>query len=437
MATASNTEAPAPWSLQARLRRRLLAVLCGLWLLAAAGALAIQQYEMREVLDASLEETAEYLAAMPAPGDPALGTAADSDMVLMQLLDAQSGRVLWRSGRAPAQPLSAERRARIFDDSDRRLAVRPSADAQRVAIVAEALAERREALWMSALWMLVPLLALLPIGALCVSWVLRSGFARLEPWRRELAERDPAQLDTVDGNGLPSELAPLAGTVNQLLERVASLMAAERQFAANSAHELRTPLAAARAQAQRLEAELAPGAARERARGLIRQIDHLHHLVVKLLQLSRLDAGSGVAQQPVELNQLASMVAGEFAAAGGRLRLRLTDAPVWARGDVDTLGIGLRNLIENALHHTVACDVELCVGTDARLEVIDAGPGITPALLAELPRPFKRGPALLSGHGLGLSIAATAARQSGGQLHLVSPHRNGRGLAAIIELHAC
>ena len=439
-----NGQPAAEWSLQSRLRRRLVSALGALWLVAALASWVTQQIELNEVLDEALEDGARRLLLMhlaapdAAGGAPAPAPEHEQDVEL-QLFDAD-GRLQWRSHEAPLPPLARLARTGVHNEGRRRVAVVRDPRDGRVAIAAEELSDRAETLAAALPGLLLPLLALLPAAALIVHLLLRQGFRSLEPARAALARRDGQDLSTLPADGLPRELRPLVEAVNALLGRVAALLAAERQFAAASAHELRTPLAAARAQLQRLLEELpAQAVARERGLALERQLRRLSDLGAKLLQLARVDAGVGLARDPVELQSLVRLVLDEFRRGGDeaapRWRLALPEAPVRVAGDLDALGIALRNLVENAQRHagpTARLSIE--VGRDGTLAVEDDGPGVAPERLAGLVQPFRRGHPSGEGSGLGLAIADAVARQSGGTLRLESPLSEGRGFRATLRL---
>jgi len=439
-APAAGRAAPA-WSLQARLRRRLVGALAGLWLVAAVAALVAQQLELHEVLDDALEDGARRLLLMhPQPSRDPPPPAPEHEQDIELQLFAADGRLLWRSHEAPLQPLARLSRRGVHNEGRWRVAVGHDRHDGRVAVAAEPLAERAESIAAALPGLLLPLLALLPAAALIVHLLLRQGFRSLEPARAALARRDGTDLSTLPAEGLPRELQPLVEAVNALLGRVAALVAAERQFAAAGAHELRTPLAAARAQLQRLIEELPAGApALERALALERQLRRLSDLGAKLLQLARVDAGVGLAREAVELQALVRLVIDEFRRGGedaaSRWRLALPEAPVWVAGDLDALGIALRNLVENAQRHA-GPDARLSISLDARgrLAVEDDGPGVPPERLAGLVQPFRREQGAGDGSGLGLAIADAVARQSGGTLRLESPLADGRGFRAVLRL---
>lgn len=433
------------WSLEQRLLRRLLGGLTALWLAGSVIAVTGVHLEMNEVMDSALVENAQRLLALPSGGDAVDDLSEHHEPVRFVLTDGD-GRVFWRSQDAPPDLQVKKLQPGLHTEHGNRLAVQYSRDRQRIAVAFESLQDRREALWAVIRWQLLPLLVLLPLVAWMLTHVLRQGFDTLAPLKSWLARHDLTQGHTgtpppLEPGEVPRELTPLVHTIDDLLGRVGRLVAAEQAFAANSAHELRTPVAAARAQAQRLldelpETGLAANGARERVQALLRQLDQLAHVSAKLLQLSRVNSGLGLSREPVELQTLVRMVGDEFRAPGVSERLQF-DAPikpVWALGDLDALGIVLRNLIENALRHGAGAAVRVQVDPACRLIVEDDGPGIAGAALARLTQPFQRGDSSAEGHGLGLSIAASVTQQLGGTLALTSPTHDGRGFRASLQL---
>lgn len=439
----SAEDAGRPWSLQVQLRRQLLWLLTGVWVLAATAAGWGLWQQTTEVLDSALKETAERLLLLPADALTRPDTAERQAMlpphdehVLYQVHDA-AGQLLLRSQRAPAAPLDVDAPDGLRSAGSWLVQTLNSPDGTRRVQVAETLHHRRAGLWASLGWLLGTLAALLPLAGLATGWLLRRGFDSLEPARQELARRPPHDLRPLPLQRAPAELQPWLATVNVLLVRVAGLVESERAFAANTAHELRTPLAAARAQAQRLvTTAVGMHAVREPAVALLRQLDRLTGLANRLLELARVESGVALQREPVDLTQLAVLVIDEFSEASrsGQLALRVQGRPVPVQGDIDALGIALRNLIDNALKHAgsgAIVEVRVC---GQRLGVVDDGPGVRPQQLAGLMRPFDRGQGhALQGSGLGLAIVDAIARQSGARLLLQSPVAGGRGLAAWLD----
>lgn len=438
-ARAGTATAGPTWSLQRTLRRRLLLLLAVVWLAAAAAGLGLWAHT-DEVLDGALKETAERLLMLPAAAlaepDSAERLAAlapHDEHVVYQVQDA-AGTLLLRSHRAPLALLDPDAPDGLRASGAWLVQTMTSRDGSLRAQVAETLHHRRAGLWAGVGWLLGTLAALLPVAGLATGWLLRRGFDSLEPARRELADRPLHDLRPLALQAAPVELQPWLATVNALLSRVAGLVDSERAFAANTAHELRTPLAAARAQAQRLVQATREPATAEQAQALLRQLDRLTSLATRLLQLARVESGVALQREPVDLVQLAVLVTDEFSEASrsGQLSLQVSGRPVAVRGDIDALGIALRNLIDNALKHGgSAAQVRVRV-SGQQLGVEDDGPGVPPARLPGLVRPFDRGGPghALQGSGLGLAMVDTIARQSGARLVLQSPVADGRGFAA-------
>ncbi len=443
------TTAPAlrRYSLASQLHARLLVVLGVLWLVASLVAILGLRKETNEVQDLALAESAERLLTLlpdPLPPDidpvhrpriDSIGLRRDSrqPVVVYQVLDLEQ-HVLLRSAHAPLTPLApAAREGMSIHDGWRIATVTHQG---RRAQFAEAVWHRNSTLWRATLTLLVPLLLMLPLAALALRQVVRKTIRQLQPLQDELGRRPAHELQPLALQDTPVELHPLLGTVNGLMARLQALLAAERSFSAKMAHELRTPLAAARAQAQRLSQETDDERTRERALTLVRQLDRLTHLATRLLQIARVDSGVALQRQRLDLRQLAQLVVDEFAQSrepDPALHL-VTDSNISApvMGDIDALGIAVRNLIDNALKHAgPGARVEVRVLPD-EISVTDNGPGAPGTDLATLVRPFERGSSLARGTGLGLSLVQTIARQSGAELLLTSPVADGRGWRATL-----
>jgi two-component system OmpR family sensor kinase len=418
-------------SLESRLRVKLLALIGAMWLLAALVTWFGLRGDTNDVLDDTLLETAEQLLALPdaalgdgSPPPAALEVGRDDSDIVLQVLDG-SGRLRMRSHSAPAKPLITEPGDGVIETEQWHAVSLTHPNGSRRVLVAEARAHRRQTLAQLNTWLVVPVAILLPLTAAVLQRLLRQAFQSLEPIRENLANRAPHELYPVDLSNAPRELQPMLETFNAMMARVQTLIDAERTFAAHTAHELRTPLAAARAQAQRLVQEAQKGNAAqltERAQALVRQLDRLTRLATRLLQLARIESGVALKREPVDLLQLAHLVADEFggACSQGQLCVHASADGEPVQGDIDALGIALRNLIDNALKHGGEnTRVRVLVGPHS-LAVQDTGVGIQPDQLGQLSQPFQRGRTVAEGSGLGLAMVQTVARQSGAQLVLRS-----------------
>lgn len=289
-----------------------------------------------------------------------------------------------------------------------------------------------EAAWSS----LKPFFVLLPVLGFLI-WILVSrGLRPLSRLAQSVKARTPDSLDPLGDDGVPDEVKPLVGSLNDLLSRLKGALDAQRAFVADAAHELRTPLTALQLQVQLVERA---GSDEERTSALADLklgLQRSSHAVQQLLTLARQEPGA--AEYRVERVNLAQLVrdcvvAHEQLAEARHIDLGITHAedPVQVCGDYDALGILLANLVSNALRFTphggridVACGIAEDV---AFVDVGDSGPGI-PA--SERERVFDRFyrrdspepnglPGQPNGHhgsrgsGLGLSIVRSIANRHG------------------------
>lgn len=289
---------------------------------------------------------------------------------------------------------------------------------------------------------------LAPLGVLVlVMWLLmqaavNKALAPLNAWGRDLRRREGGELHAVGTAALPEELVPLGDALNQLLARVEALLGSQRALLADAAHELNTPLAAVKLQAQlaRRSGEATRTAALDE---LDRGIERATHLVAQLLQMARLEPGVREREpRPLRLDILAAGVVAAFSARADQRGIDLGLAPsdaAWVAGDEEDLRVLLNNLVDNALRHAPhggRVDVQARTeGGRVRLTVDDNGPGIPEADRERATRRFVRlDGSTAPGSGLGLSIVARVVAQHGGALTLAE--REGGGLSVRVELPA-
>ena len=215
---------------------------------------------------------------------------------------------------------------------------------------------------------------------------LRSGasLAPLRRFRARLSARSGRDLSAVPADDLPAEIAPVAAALNDVLARLKAAFEAERSFAAHAAHELRTPLAGAIAQAQRLRSETSDPAAAARAAEIEATLKRLTRLSERLMQLARAEGGRLRIDSPRDLRPTARLVAEDTARSvtPDRIAMSLPETPVLSDLDPDAFGILLRNLIENALRHGAADgQVAVTLAADGTLRVANDGPVVPPEVL--------------------------------------------------------
>ena len=431
---------PGAGSLSRALTRSLLVGLTLLWLAGVLGSGIVLKQLIDEKSDDELQESAGILMSLVRYTDDLLITAAvlgetksvpesgtPHERFIYQVRDA-SGRVLLRSHGAPLDPLDVPLREGIVDAGEWRVVTLADHAKNRFLQFADPLAERRDALVKALLWLTLPLAGLLAFAAFIVFRASRSLVRQVQRTATAVSRQDPQALGLLPLDGVVTEMRPAVEATNRLLARLADALEAERSFTYNSAHEIRTPIAGALAQAQLL-AEMAEGSAlKEKADALAAALSRLARLAERLLALARAEGTQPLADEWVDLADIVHLTADEFE-GNPRLdgwRIVAEASPVRVRADLDGVGLAVRNLVENALTHGAGGSVVrlVCkrIGDGAMLAVIDAGPGVPAADVASLIKRFARGSgAVGSGAGLGLSIVDTLARRMGAKLVLISP----------------
>ena len=441
------------------LRVRLFATLIGatgaLWLIAAAWIYVGARQEVEHVLDTRLQEAARMVASLVASGDmpakPDAGAPATLpapggyERQLSCQIWSLDDRLVARSSGAPDQKLSdrgAGFSERVVNGELWRVyAVEDEAKGIRV-LVGDRLGLREKLVADLIKGLLWPAALILPLLGLIIWASVGRGLKPLNRIAHELARRDAEDMSPVDAGAAPSEIRPLTVALNRLFDKVERARRHERDVTAFAAHELRTPLAGLKTQAQIAVAAKEP-AIRDRAlKQILSAGDRTGRLVSQLLALARLDAEASRAAPETITLSAAIQDALELARPAGSARVEVTSDARAATISAprEPLLLMLRNLLENALEHTPPQGVVTCrVGSGGTvLEVVDEGPGAPEEELDRLTQRFFRGSAKVAtgeGAGLGLAIAAAAAEQCGARL--VFQNRTDRaGLIARIAFDA-
>ncbi|SDZ31178.1 Signal transduction histidine kinase [Lysobacter sp. yr284] len=387
------------------------------------------------MLDNSLREIAEQvLGSMPEgldrlpSRDPARATVpVDADRKMSFQVWANGRNVVY-SAAAPLQPLNPEFKdgfARRVIDGER-WQVYTLTDKPR-GLVVQVGRTKRMAIEELQNWIVGSLLAaalILVLFALATWLVIGRSLRPITALRRILQQRQPLDLTPLPTHPLPSEFHPLVEAFNGQLERVDAAVQHERRFISDAAHELRTPLAVLST-----HAELALRATTLEAKNAALQklnagVQRSARLSEQLLDLARLDAGEeSVRLAPLDLSDLIVLVIRDFEtlARERRQRISLRAEPTRLLGDVDQLGILLRNLIDNAVRHAGA-DGQVAVSCSAEaggavLRVADNGLGVAADDCERIFDRFYRAPGSPDGgSGIGLSLVARIAQTHGARI---------------------
>jgi len=422
-------------SLVSRLIWMLASSMAALWLLGSVAAGVLTVFEVHERLDDAIEEVAQRL--LPATYDAVQQPQAMQQMArrLVATMDPRAlayqivgpaGEIVMRSENAPETPFPVPRQAGFHDIPQYRVYSQPAAADGYFIEVGEPAIHRTESLRRAVALTVGPLLLFLPLSWFLIRWAVFRSMRSLDRLRSEIGRRDGSNLSQIPDMGRPTELAPIEAAVNRLLERLQRALATERQFAANSAHELRTPIAAVLAQMQLLSAQLAASPHAERAALIVNQIKGLSSLAEKLLQLSRAGAGAGMLRERIDLLTVLQVLVDEFRRredVGDRLVVTAECPDEFiVQGELDVLGITLRNLIENAVRYGDPGEpIEIVIDRDRQIRLLNGCAVVPSETLETLKKPFVRGCTVGAGGGLGLAIVDSVMKQIGGSLTLVSP----------------
>jgi two-component system, OmpR family, sensor histidine kinase QseC len=436
-------------SLQTRLLAQVLGTVLVVWGVVAALMWYDAQHELGELLDGHLAQAAAMLVVQHAEiandhvvAAPTLNEYAPR--VAFQVL--RHGKLALRSANAPAWFAGADE---AFDSGFRTLTV--DGDAWRVfaargtgtdlqVYVGEQLSSRSEILAAVLRSTLFPMLLALPLLGISVWWAVSRSLAPLRLLGQTLADRPAKALQQVEVGEAPLEMQPLLAALNGLFARIGELLDSERRFTADAAHELRTPIAAIRAQAQVALGERDEAARRHALLATLEGCDRATRLVDQLLTLSRLEAETAKTDREVDFGALVRGTVAEIAprAIAKRQDIEVEAAPDAAlHGEETLLRVLVRNLVDNAVrysHPGARISVRVAhEGTTISLMVDDSGPGLSEPDRARLGERFFRVPGSdESGSGLGWSIVRRIATAHRAQVAAEWPSALG-GLAVRVS----
>jgi len=437
-----------PSSIKRRLLFGLLAATVLAWGVALFWSYRDTRHELNELLDAYLAQSTSLLIAQLGHEPEEIDTEhvptlhRYSRKVAFQVWEAGE-RLRLHSAAAPNAHLSddfegysdatvAGERWRVFSawDAEHRFLVQVGERREVRDKLAREIAEN----------LLRPLLLSLPVLGLIIWLGVSRGLRPLAALRQQVEARDPNNLTPLDSANAPTEVAPLLGALDKLFARVRSLLDQERRFTADAAHELRTPLAAIKTQAQVARAAVADEERKRALDNVLIGCDRAAHLVAQLLTLARLEPKQLSRREACDLRKLAAEAIAEMApgAVEKGVEVQLNEgAAIHIEGDPGLLRILMRNLIDNAIRYSPSgSSVQVSVKEhEGRVEfaVSDQGPGIPAEARALVWERFHR---VLGtgeeGSGLGLSIVKRIAELHGAEAALMEGEA-GKGLCVVLR----
>ncbi|KAF1044091.1 sensor histidine kinase N-terminal domain-containing protein [Xylophilus sp.] len=442
----------------------MLTPLLLLWPITLALTWLVAQNLANKPFDRALEYNVQALAQLitvqggraqfnlPQPASEIL-RADDSDLVYYQVMGTR-GEFLSGERDLPL-PREDERQSvgevRLRDDELRGLGVRvawvwvrlPLPDAEPALVQVAETREKRSVLATEIIkGVMLPQFVILPLAVLLVWLALARGIKPLSQLEERIRARRPDDLSPLDDGAVPLEVAPLVSSVNDLLQRLHDSMATQKRFLADAAHQLKTPLAGLRMQADLAQRQ---GISTDDLKRSLQQIGRASiratHTVNQLLALARAEGGGApIARVPCDLAELAMEVVRDSVPRAMDKRIDLGydgAAPgvpgVEIDGNPTLLKELVRNLLDNAINYTPAGKGAASVvtvrvladrfGRVVMLQVEDSGPGVPPAERELVFQPFYRALGTdADGSGLGLPIVVEIARQHGAQVALDDAH---------------
>jgi two-component system sensor histidine kinase QseC len=419
-------------SLQWRLTLSLLWVTGLVWGLVLVVTWLNTEHELHELLDAHLAQTAAVLAVQTSDEQ-------DDDFTTAQMLHKYQPRVafqIWhsntltfRSAQAPLLPLSPWGQIGMSDQQINGKAWRVFATSGREhdmrVVVAELQSARDDILKAGLRSAIVPMLLALPVLAFLIWGAIFKSFAPMRQLSQLVSQRSPDAHQPLNED-VSVEVKPLVQALNRLFQKMVQQMEGERRFTADAAHELRTPIAAIRMQAQVARGSDADKERQMALDAVLRGCDRATHLVTQLLQLARLDTDDAVPG--TEACDAVADTRATLADLGPQALLKQQvlslEAPssVFVHMPLGLVGVLVGNLVDNAQRYSPA-GAQIRVRWEAwpvpRLEVQDSGPGMSLADLDRLGDRFFRVPGNgAEGSGLGWSIVRRVVQRYHLQLTL-------------------
>jgi len=430
-------------SIRARLLAWILATLAFGALVMGFGAYRNVLRETEALFDYQLRQMALSLRDQGEIAPAQAGALADADFDFVVQIWTVDGRSIYASRPHTDLPARAVLGFADVDVQGKTWRTFSVATPERVIQVAQPAQIRRRLAAEAALRSVLPLLAVAPLMAAVVWWLVALAFRPLQRVTGNVRTRDAESLDPLSLDGLPDEVTPLVQALNALLQRLAAAFGAQRAFVADAAHELRSPLTALRLQIGRLRRSPDDAARAAALDALSAGVERAVRLVEQLLMLARSEPGAPVAsRETIALAELVRQAVADTVpfALSRSIELELdAEDSAQVSGDREALAALVRNLADNAVRYSPSeTQVQVRVGVDdgaPTLWVDDAGPGIPPAEREHVFDRFYRrhvgaqgegeGGEAAQGSGLGLAIVRSVAEHHGAKVTLADSPLGG------------
>ncbi|MDI6028474.1 sensor histidine kinase N-terminal domain-containing protein [Corticibacterium sp. UT-5YL-CI-8] len=424
------------------------------WLSAVLWIFLSTRAEVERVLDARLMEAGRMVSSLISRQErdavPDRSTTVEIPLREHSAYERQLSCQIWslqgalisRSDAAPAEKLSEQEDGiseTVVDGERWRVYAITNTDIGIRVLVGDNLSMRDHLVNDVIRGLLLPALFIVPVLAVLIWFSVRRGLEPLRKIAGDLEARHATDLSPIEDVDTAKEIVPVLQSLNGLFARVAGLRERERNFTAFAAHELRTPLAGLKTQAQVALASEDPAIRDQALRQIVVGVDRTGRLVRQLLDMSAVEAldheseKRGVVRPSFVLRSLAAELADRARQVSVEVAPEMDAVELHIEPELFTLAA--RNLMENAVNHSPPGGVVRCrvAGQFEAGQVIieDDGPGIPEEELPRVTERFFRGRNKAPvGSGLGLAIVELALGRSGWRLQL--QNRDAGGLRAVI-----
>ncbi len=444
------------YSIHRRLLTLLLIAICGVWSVVSLRIYIHTQYEVEELFDANLAQSAQILLRLIQHEIEEQSMTGKKQKIVVEqplfghqyehqlafLVRSSDGHILIRSTMTPLFPqLPSFSNYWAKDGYLWRVFTRQTDGF--IVQTAERHNIRDELITKIMFSILLVLLITLPLLAALIWISISQSLKPLETVTKEIKTRTPNQLQILDIKKIPIEIRVLTQAINQLFKRLNKAFENERRFTADAAHELRTPLAGLKTQAQVAQRAIDTQQRELALEQILIAVDRSSHLVTQLLSLARVDATRTLVTAPFDMliiiKEIISELTPQALEKNIDLGLENTARDYIISADRISISIMLCNLVDNAIRYTPKggeVTIYLSNIKDNKLSVMikDTGPGIPLIEQKQIFERFYRGDNHnIPGSGLGLSIAQTVATLHNIEIQLLDGD-NGSGLCIRMDI---
>ncbi|CUJ59148.1 ATP-binding protein [Achromobacter kerstersii] len=426
-------------------RRLIIAVLLAApfaWLITIAGTYWRAAHEINELYDTDMLRLAQQTLAISSLIPPSAPlrpmpaqTPASTDSGDAGLGDLSVA--IWRGSDAPLvldpEALQFPREGNrtgffesVVSGEPWRLVYLSDPDGKTRVAVGQRIGERNDLVVAYIAGQILPWLIGLPVLIALLIFAVRRAMRPVRDLSMQLEQRSPDDATPLPSADVPGELKGLLNAMNGLLARVGTLIEQERRLTADAAHELRTPLAAVRAQWDVVQRTADPAERLQAQTSVTRGMERLDRLVSQLLTMARLDSANHADfGGSVDWRAVAELAVGDCLWIADRrdvdIALEWPEAgilPLPMAGDENALTIMLKNILDNAIRYGPRHSLVRLTFSSSRIIIDDQGSGIAPEVLPRLGGRFVRAPGNEeAGSGLGVSIARRIAHHHGMSIH--------------------